>query len=141
MYLTKRENKFFDVAKAIAKTSDYHTVHIGCVVVYNKRNILSVASNSEKTHSLQRIYNRFRGFDIDKFPAKVHSEVHALSWLIGKNINWSNIELYTYREFSDGKPANSKPCLACSKLIRDLGIKTIYYIDEYGERTKEKIYY
>lgn len=138
--LTRKEKRFFNVAKAISKTSDFHGAHIGCAIVY-KKNILSVASNSEKTHSLQRQYNRFRNFDIDKSPAKVHSEVHALSWLIGKDIDWSQVELYVYRETQKGCPAISKPCKSCMKLIYDLGIKTIFYINEYGDYVKEKINY
>lgn len=137
MTLTRRENRFLDLAKIVSRTSDYHGPRIGCVVVY-KKSVLSVASNSEKTHSLQKIYNRFRNFDIDKSPAKVHSEVHALSWLIGKNIDWNNVEIYIYRELRNGAPAISKPCPACSKLIDDLGIKTVFYINEKGERFKEK---
>ena len=111
---------------------------LGCVVAYNK-NILSVASNSEKTHTLQKVYNKFRDFNPDEANNKLHSEVHALSWLIGKPINWSKIELYIYRELKNGQPAISKPCEACSKLIKDLGIKTVFYINENGQRVKQKV--
>nr|CAI9751369.1 deoxycytidinylate deaminase [uncultured phage]CAI9752254.1 deoxycytidinylate deaminase [uncultured phage] len=127
-----------DVAKAVSKTSDYHGAHLGCVVTYGK-NVLSVASNSEKTHTLQRIYNRYRDFNPDEVSNKLHSEVHALSWLIGKDIDWSGVEIYVYREFRNGHPAISKPCPACANLIKDLGIKTMFYIDDKGQRVKEKV--
>lgn len=136
--LSRRENRFFDLAKSIAKTSNFHKSHVGCCVVH-KWNVLSVASNSEKTHTLQRIYNKYRNFDIDKSPAKLHAEIYALSWLINKNIDWKDIEIYVYRELNDGTSAISKPCLSCKKLIEDLGIKTVYYIDEHGKRVKERI--
>lgn len=138
-FLTKKENRYFDVAKSVAKTSDYYRHHIGCVVVYNKNNVLSVASNSNKTHSLQKLYNQFRNFDTSETENKLHAEIHALSWLVGKPVDWSKVSLYTYREHSNGKPAISKPCPACQKLINDLGIRTVYYIDEKGQKVKEKL--
>lgn len=138
--LTRKERRYFDVARAVSKTSDYHGAKVGAVVSYGK-NILSVASNSEKTHSLQRIYNRFRNFDTPQTAKhKLHAEIHALSWLIDKpSIVWSKVELYVYREWKDGTPAISKPCNACRHLIEDLGIKTIFYINEEGKPVKEKI--
>lgn len=136
--LTKRELRYFNVAKSISKTSDFHGHHLGCVVAI-KNNILSVASNSEKTHSTQGIYNRFRDFNIHKYPNKLHAEVHALSWLIGKDIDWSRVEVYVYREYKSGIPAVSKPCPACMSLIKDLGIKKLYYLNEQGEYTCDKL--
>ena len=59
--------------------------------------------------------------------------------MIGKDINWSNVSIYTYRELKDGTIACSRPCPACMALIKKLGIKTIYYTDECGNFVKEKI--
>lgn len=138
-YLTKKERKFFDVAKAVARTSDFDRTHVGCAVIMNKC-VLSVASNSNKSHTIQHTYNRFRNFkDTTNVVDKVHAEVHALSWLIDKPINWHNVDIYVYREWKDGTPAISKPCPACSKLINDLGIKNLYYIDENKNYVKEKL--
>ena len=136
--LSNKEKKYFEVAKAVAKTSDFHSVHIGCVIVY-KHSILSVACNSEKTHSLQYQYNKYRDFDTSMSLPKVHAEVHAISKVRNKNINWKWSELYVYREYKNGRPALSKPCEACQRLINDLGIKTIFYIDKRGNLVKEKL--
>lgn len=136
--LTRREKRFFDVAKAVSKTSDFHGAKVGCVVCYGS-NILSVASNSEKSHSLQSLYNRFRDFDVHKSINKVHAEIHALSLIYRKPINWSRVEVYVYREWKNGKPAISKPCLACENFMRDLGIKTVFYIDANGNFIRDKI--
>ena len=70
---------------------------------------------------------------------KVHAEVHAISKVRNKNINWKWSELYVYREYKNGKPALSKPCKACQRLINDLGIKTVFYIDKHGNLVKEKL--
>lgn len=139
MSLSRRELKFFNVAKAVSKTSDYHGAKIGCVVCIGN-NILSVASNSEKTHSLQCIYNRFRDFDTETSANKLHAEVHALSLIYRRHINWSKVEIYMYRELKNGTPAISKPCPACENLIHDLGIRTMFYINEKGKYVKERIY-
>lgn len=136
MVLSRRENKFMDAAKAISRTSDYHNAHVGCVVAI-KNNILSVASNSEKTHTLQKVYNRYRDFDVDTMPCKLHAEICALSLLYKKPIDWVHTEVYVYREWRNGKPAISRPCPACMGLIKDLGIKTIIYNDINGNRVKE----
>lgn len=128
----------FAVAKSVAETSDFNGAHIGCVVSIG-RNILSVASNSEKTHTLQKVYNRFRDFDAEVYPSKVHAEVHALSWLIGKELDWSKVVVYIYREWKNGTPALSKPCISCYHLMKDLGIKQVCYINEQGKFVKKSI--
>ena len=136
--MNKRDLNMFLAAKAVAETSDFDGAHIGCVVNYG-RNILSVASNSEKTHTLQMMYNRFKGFDTSKHQNKLHAEVHALSWLIGKDIDWSKVEVHIYRELKTGTPAISKPCPSCYHLMKDLGIKTIFYVDAEGNFVKRKL--
>lgn len=140
-WLTRKENTFFNVAKAVSKTSDYHGVDVGCVVTY-KNTILSVASNSNKTHTVQKIYNKFRDFDENTAVNSLHAEVHAL--VLAKNIahrtniDWADVCVYVYRELKNGKPAISKPCASCQKFIDDLGIKTVFYIDEQGNKVKVK---
>lgn len=92
----------------------------------------------KKTHSLQKIYNKFRNFDTSIYNNKVHAEIHALSWLIGKNIDWSKVSIYIYRAYRNGMPALSKPCKSCYNLIKDLGIKEIFYIDNTNRFCKVK---
>lgn len=141
MNLSRRENRYMDVARLVSRTSDYHGAHIGCVVAH-KKVILSVASNSEKTHSLQGIYNTYRNFDIkdnNVVMHKLHAEICALSLIYKKNIDWKNVEVYVYREWRNGRPAISRPCPACSQFMRDLGIRTIIYNDINGNRVKEII--
>lgn len=135
--LNRREHKFFDVAKAIARTSTYHGTHVGCCVVY-KGVVISVGCNSEKTHTIQMYYNKYRDFNPNYATNKLHAEVHALAPIRNKHIDWSMTSIYVYRELKNGKPAISKPCPACTKLIEDLGISNVCYIDEKGDFVKEK---
>lgn len=34
---------------------------------------------------------------------------------------------------------NSRPCKHCSKMLRNIGVKTIYYSDEDGDITYERV--
>lgn len=136
-YITRREQKFFNVAKAVAQTSSFHGTHVGCCIVY-KNTVVSVAANCEKTHPLQVTYNKYRDFDPMKSAGKLHAEIHALSFLMNKNINWQKTSIFVYRETKEGKPVVSRPCKSCGQLIRDLGIPFVYYIDNNGKFVKEK---
>ena len=137
--MTNREKKIFNIAKEVSSFSDFKGPHIGAVVVMGKT-IISTGYNSYKTRPLQHQYNIYRHFENyqNSIPSQ-HAEMSALSHLIGKEIDWKRISIFTYRELKNGKPACSRPCIACMTLIKDLGIKNIYFIDENGNYAKEKI--
>lgn len=137
--MTRREESLFNIAKEVSTFSDFVGPHIGAVVVSGKT-ILSTGYNSNKTRPLQHKYNIYRHFqDYENSVALGHAEINALSRLIGKEINWERVSIFVYRELKSGKKACSRPCCACLKLIKDLGIKNIYYIDEYGNYCKERV--
>ncbi len=137
--MNSNDIRFFKVAKTISKFSNYEGPHLGVVVVENKR-IISTGFNCSKTNPLQKKYNiyRYHENNSETLP-KVHAEVKALAPLIGKDVNWKNVSLYIYRELKNGMPACSKPCCSCEHLIKDLGIRNIYYIDSFGNFCREKI--
>ncbi len=136
MELAKRHRVYFNVAKNVAELSDFKRVHIGCCVVYKHR-IISSASNSTKTHPLQRKLNKYR-FDEDIYHP-LHAETRALLPLINKkDIDFSDVSLYLYREDKNGNIAPSHPCPSCEALIKKLGIKNIYFTNN-GGFSHEKI--
>lgn len=137
--MTNREKRMFNVAREISQLSTFHGPHIGAVVVEGKR-IISTGFNSNKTRPLQHKYNQYRDFtDYESSFAAQHAETSALSHLIGKEIEWDKVSIFCYREFKNSeKRACCRPCAACMKLIKDLGIKNIYYIDENGNYIKER---
>ena len=136
--MTHKEERMFNIAKEISLLSNLHRAKVGAVVVTGNR-ILSTACNSQKTRPLQERYNTYRNFDDNVVPIpKEHAEIAALSPLIGKEIEWNKVSIFTYRELKNGKRACSRPCPACSRLIRDLGIKNVYYVDENGNFVKER---
>jgi deoxycytidylate deaminase len=126
MEITKSHRAYFKAAKAVADmSSDFHKVKIGCVAVYSHR-IISSGTNSTKTNPLQKKYNIHR-FSVDSGHT-LHAETQCLLPLISrKDIDFSRVSLYIYREHKDGTLALSKPCPSCMALIKELGIKKVYY--------------
>lgn len=136
MNISKFDKKMFAVARKIAKTSDFDSFHMGCVIVY-KHHIIGAASNSDKTHPMQAYYNQYRNFNKTKNGIKhsIHAEIAAINsipYTIGKEVEWSKVKIYIYR-IAPGKIGGyglAKPCAGCMQALRDMGIKHIYYTGE-----------
>lgn len=138
--MTNKDITFFNIAKNMSKLSTWKNkkYSIGCIITYKHR-IISSGFNQDKTSPIQKKYNKER-FSDDTLHS-LHAEISALIPLIKQsNINFSKINLYTYREKKNGLLGNSKPCKSCMKLIKDLGIKNIFYTTDDGY-TEEKLIY
>lgn len=122
-----KDATFFNKAKQAAQQfSTYPRYHIGCVCVY-KKHIISIGANSTKTHPIQKIYNKER-YNSDDTPHSLHAEIAALTLIMSnQNIDWSEVEIYNYRESRSGNISMSRPCKACMALIKELGIRRIHY--------------
>ena len=121
MTLTKSDYKFFDKARQAAYISDYKKTHIGCVAVYNGQ-IIGIGCNCNKTHPMQKIYNKYRKNSEYMLP-KMHAEINCLNQLRYLDINFSKVKLYIYRIRKDIQYGLSRPCPSCMAAIKDLGIK------------------
>lgn len=138
MNLTKSHRTYFKVAKAMSELSDFKQQHIGCVAVSGHK-IISSGYNTCKTNPLQKRLNVHR-FEADT-PATAHAELNCLLPLINrKDIDFSNITLYIYREYKNGALALAKPCASCEALIKNLGIRHIYYTGNNSYINEEIIY-
>jgi deoxycytidylate deaminase len=127
MTITKRNVRYFNMAKNMSKLSDFQTHHIGCIVVYGKH-ILSTGFNMSKTHPIQCEYNKYRNINAGEMTAhKLHAEICALSKIQNMEIDWRKVEIYIYREKKSGQLALAKPCKACNRYIKDLKIKHVFY--------------
>lgn len=125
MKLSKTHKAHFEAARAVAELSDFPKVKVGCVAVY-KHHIISSGFNSQKTEPLQKQYNICR-FSEDTIHS-VHSELACLKPLIGRrDINFKYVDLYVYRAGSNNSALLARPCPSCMKLIKDLGIRNIYF--------------
>ena len=134
--MNNRDFKYFKIAKNISECSDFKQFHIGAVLVY-KSDILTFASNSNKTCPLQKKYNRFRNFDsTQNIVHKVHAEIHCLNkipWYVYENdLDFSKIRIYIWRSHKDGTKALAYPCPACRQALIDGGVKNIFYTTENG---------
>ena len=130
--LTNSQKSFFDIAKKVSELSTFHrkNVKIGCLIVSGNR-IISSGYNSDKTNPIQKKYNRLRFSE--ETPHRLHAEISALLPLLNnKDIDFSKVKIFTYREKADHSLGKSRPCKSCMALIKDLGIKHIYYTTDDG---------
>ena len=138
MNLTKSHKAYFKAAKAVSELSDFKQQHIGCIAVA-KHKIISSGYNSCKTNPMQKRLNTHR-FNADT-PATIHSELACLLPLINrKDVDFGNVSLYIYREYKNGNPALARPCASCMALLKELGIRHIYYTGD-GSYINEEIIY
>lgn len=138
MKITKSHKAYFKTARAIAELSDFPKVKIGCCAVY-KHKIISSGCNSTKTNPTQKRLNAYR-FDADT-PATIHAELSCLLPLINrKDIDFSDVALYIYREYKNNELALARPCASCMALIRELGIRKLFYTGDGSYINEELIY-
>lgn len=124
----------FKAAKEEMRHSDYSGLaKVGCVIYY-KGALIAKGHNSDKTSPEQEKFNKYRYKNTGNnyLPAKNHAEIAALKKIKWLDIDFSKVEVYTYRELKNGKPALSRPCPSCMAFIKELGIKKINYTTKDG---------
>lgn len=126
--ITRRDMKYFNIAKEVSKTSKVKRIHIGAVLVISSDNIY-VSTNIKKSHPLQKKLNKLRFTDTKSETCKnsLHAEMNTLLKVRYLDYDLSRAKLYVYREDSKGNLAMCRPCNACMAQIRAVGIKQIYY--------------
>lgn len=130
--------RYFDKARQIADISDYNKIHIGCVAVYQGQ-IIGLGCNTNKTHPIQKFYNKYRN-PSDAMLPKLHAEISCINQIKHLDINFSKVKLYIYRIRKDQPFGLSRPCPSCMAAIKDLGIRDVYYTtnDGYAYEKLEK---
>jgi deoxycytidylate deaminase len=126
-------NRHLEEARAVSLLSDFDRVHIGCVITYNDK-VIASGYNNRKTDPVQAKYNRYRKSYGTRTKHFCHAEVMALKRIVNLELDSRNIIVYNYRENADGRPSLSRPCPACMRFIKDLGIRRLIYStdNEYG---------
>jgi tRNA(Arg) A34 adenosine deaminase TadA len=131
------KERYFKFAREASEQASYTGTRsspaIGACCEY-KGSIIGKAWNSNKTSTMQARYNVYRYSDDNTAP-KVHAEIDLLQkirWKFGDGIDWSKVHFYTYREYKDGRLANSRPCPACLEAMRQAGIKKFAYTTDNG---------
>ena len=136
--LSNTDYKYFDKAHQIATISDYKKTHVGCVAVYQGQ-VIGLGCNCNKTHPIQKKYNRYRKPSDSMLP-KLHAEISCLNQIKHLDINFSKVKLYIYRIRKDQPFGMARPCPSCMAAIRDLGVRNIFYTtnDGYAHEKLEK---
>ncbi len=127
--LTKTDMHYFTKASQVTEISDFAKVNIGCIAVY-QGTIIGVGFNTNKTHPMQKKYNRYRNGE--NFIPKLHAEINCLNSIRYLDINFSKVKLYIYRKRKSVKYGICRPCPSCMAAIKDLGIKHVYYTTDEG---------
>lgn len=125
----KRISYFFHHARNACEFSDHERARLGSVLVYKNRIVAMGHNYQHKTSPLQKRLNRLRGFDPNATYCvnSIHAEVACINNAKGLDIDYSKASIFVYRILKDGSRALAKPCPACMGLIREMGIKNIYY--------------
>lgn len=142
--LSPHNKRWFDYAMALARQSSYDHFNLGAVVVYRNK-IIGEGCNSTKTHPLQDKYNKHRHFNYTNgfTPSSVHAEIKALTsvpYPIAQDVKWSQVKLYIVRLRKITEVGMARPCPSCMALIRDLGIRDIYYSTNEGFAHERLVY-
>ena len=130
------ESHLFKLARKVSFSADYTGcahAKVGCIVVY-KGTILAKGFNSDRTHTMQAYYNKWRYKEEDNnyLPAKIHAEIRALQKIQYLDIDFSKVHVFVYRETKQGKIAMARPCSSCMAALRQMGIKKIHYTTDQG---------
>jgi deoxycytidylate deaminase len=130
MKTSKTRKIYFETARSVSQLSDFPRVKVGAVAVY-KHHIISSGCNTRKTDPLQKKYNMYRFSE--ETPHCAHAELVCLKPLIDHHdIDFKHVDLYVYRADKQGVPLLARPCPSCMQLIKDLGIRNIYYTNNNG---------
>jgi deoxycytidylate deaminase len=117
--LSKKDERFLQLAKAVAKTSTFETFKHGAVLTKGGK-VISTACNKDKFSSFAK---RFRNKDYGR--ATRHSEVSAVLNL-PKSVT-DGATMYVVRVNRDGEFRLSAPCEMCYHTLQFTGVKKVIY--------------
>lgn len=117
--------KGYELAKSASLNSDFYKCHTGAVAIYGNK-VLAYGWNSEKLSTMQARYNtRTRGFNGYEYKSSIHAEMMVVNKIKYLDVDFSQVRIFVWR--GQNTPMLSKPCKACEKAMRDLGIKKVFY--------------
>jgi deoxycytidylate deaminase len=122
--ISGRISRYFEAARTAASNSVYGKLRHGAVLVKGG-SILSVAYNKDDYTSFA---SRFRPRDCG--PATRHAETECI--LGASKERSSRADMFVCRINRSGEFRLSKPCLMCHIIIKNAGIKRVFYTTNYG---------
>jgi len=120
-------NRLVEIAEGIEldKNINPRTRHYAFVL--NKNKIVSIACNSLKTHPNLLKYGYHEN-------AKIHAEMGAII-KSGTFLHRGN-KLITFRFDKSGNLNQGKPCPSCQRLLKDVGMREVWYSTANGQINK-----
>jgi len=120
---------FMNVAYEVARMSTCRKIHVGAVIVKDKR-IISIGYNGVPS-GWQHCDEVFTGNEEDFLKKhhewsnyhEIHAEMNAIAFAAKNGISTQGAELY----------CTHSPCVNCSKIIVQSGIKKVYYAELYDK--------
>lgn len=107
--------RFVELAKRAARHSQYH-MRVGAVIT-RKNQVLSLGFNKpSKTHPRSR--SRW---------SRIHAELDAILGVPLDALRGSSV--YVVRLTKAGLLAMSRPCSDCMVLLKEVGVRKVYYVD------------
>jgi deoxycytidylate deaminase len=122
--ISGRISRYFEAARAAANNSVYGKLRHGAVLVKGG-SILSVAYNKDDYTSFA---SRFRPHNCG--PATRHAETECILGVSKERSTGADI--FVCRINRRGEFRLSKPCLMCHAIIKNAGIKRVFYTTNYG---------
>lgn len=120
--MTDKDKRYMKVARAVSNTSTYEgRIKIGSAIV-KKNRIVAVGCNENKTHPIQKKYDKYRGYSTKH---TLHAEIASI--INGNKDDLLGSTMYIYRNDKNGNLSICRPCKACYAMIRKVGIKRIVY--------------
>ena len=118
---------FFTLAKDVSDQSKDPSTKVGCVVVDDEKRILATGYNGfprQMRDNMERYFDR--NF---KLQHVVHAEANAICQAASSGVSFKNSTIFI----------TLQPCIECSKLIIQSGIKEIHFLrDEEADARREK---
>ena len=133
MMTVKAIKKYLNFAIDTSKQSTVQRARLGAVLVSHNK-VVNASPNLEKTHPMQAHLNKLRGFDSMGSGERniLHAEIATLLKSRDLDIEWNKSMLFIARLKKNGDLGLARPCNACMGLIKQYGIKNIYYTTDNG---------
>jgi deoxycytidylate deaminase len=119
MDISKRQERYFELAKRISYQSDYLGYRHGALLVKGG-SVLNASSNKSNFCSFG---NRFR--EPNTGSATLHAELGTILGLDRSSTQGTDV--YVVRVNNNGEYRMSKPCPMCESAMRHCGVSRVFY--------------
>jgi|TARA_R110000744_G_scaffold19500_6_gene51478 dCMP deaminase len=126
--IDKFDHAYMDVAARFGELSSAERLKVGCIIVKDDR-IISIGYNGTPAgwdnccEDVKKSGNTGYGRKLVTKPEVLHAETNAIAKVAKSTESADGAEMYT----------THAPCLECSKLIYQSGIKHVLYKEEYRD--------